>query len=257
MFCFDFFYYFLSGISASPSTPKHGPKYRDNDNIFATPKSHYINDDCDSDSSPYSLSFSQRAPGVEVTWGERTKSTPFKSKPWTEQRETESPPTSKMMSVDVELDSTRVTTESPKGLFKFLLGWERRGISTQIENDFQRIGDDTISALNAENNVIVNSTNSNNTPTNDSSFYPAIEPVGETKSKISNSSNLKQFLNDSEDMDLFLSSQRIEQEICSRTEPVIQPVASKGFADIFADDDGKTLFTFIFQFIDGINITNR
>ncbi len=57
----------FSAILGTPSTPKS--KYHVDDNMLATPRSHYIPDD-DLDSSPYSLSFSQRAMGVEViTWG--------------------------------------------------------------------------------------------------------------------------------------------------------------------------------------------
>lgn len=228
--------------------------------MFATPKSHYNLDD-DSDSSPYSLSFSQRAIGnsicdlrletasnvwlpyitkgnkyadhykwfnellysigVEVTWGEKTRSIPFKSKKSYEQRDAESPPTKTY--VDVE----PVATESPKGVFKFLLGWKRRQVASQIEDDFQRIADETTSAQNSNNS------------TNETNFYTASEQVEPTQS-ISNSPNYKQLLNDSEDMDLMLCSQRIEQEVQSRVEPVIQTaIASKGFSDLFSDDDGK------------------
>lgn len=171
--------------------------------------------------------------GVEVTWGERTKSTSFKSKTY-EQRDTESPPTK------VFVDEP--TSESPKGLFKFLLGWERRGVSSPIENDFQSLSDETTSALNVERN----GANSHISTTNDSTFYTAKEKVEETKSEIRNSPNLKHLLNDSEDMDLILCSQRVEQEVCSSTKSVIA-IASKGFSAAFSDDDGKHFLSFTFE----------
>lgn len=215
-------------ISASPSTPTHATKYRDDDNMFATPKSHCIHDD-DSDSSPYNLSFSQRAIGVEVTWGEKTRSIPFKSKKRYVQRNTESPPM--INYVDIE----PVATESPKGVFKFMLGCNRLQVASQIEEDFQRIADEATSVPHSNNTTTTNET---------TSFYTATEHVAPDKSR-SNSPNFKQLLNDSEDMDLMLCSQRIEQEVCSRTaeQPVVQTaIASKGFSDLFSDDDGKFLF---------------
>lgn len=215
-------------VSASPSTPKQPSKHNVDDNMFATPTSHHIQDD-DSDSSPYCLSFSQRAMGVEViTWDEKSRATPFKSKKSYEKRDTESPPTRSY--VDVE----PVASESPKGLFKFLLGWERRQVATQIEDDFERIDNETTSAQNANNT----------TSNNETIFCNATEQVEATQSRISNSPNLKHLLNDSEDMDLILCSQRIEQEEFSRNAPVIQNiVTSKGFSEIFSDDDGKMFLT--------------
>lgn len=212
-------------FSDSPSTPKHASKHHVDGNIFTTPKSHLIQDD-DSDSSPYNLSFSQRAIGVEITWGEKTRSIPFKTRKTYERRDTESPPTKTY--VDVE----PVAAESPKGLYKFLTGWERRRVATQFEDDIERINNDTTSASNSNNTTTNNGTN----------FDTATEQVEETKSIISNSPNFKQLLNDSEDFDLILCSQRIEQEVCSRTEPVIGAIASKGFSELFSDDDGKFFF---------------
>lgn len=183
---------------------------------------------------------------MEVTWGEKTRSIPFKSKKRYEQRDAESPPTKTY--VDVE----PVATESPKGVFKFMLGWERRQVASQIEekleDDVKRIADESTSVQ-----------NSNNT-TNETNFYTASEQV-EPAQSISNSPNYKQLLNDSEDMDLMLCSQRIEQEVQSRAEPVIQTaIASKGFSDLFSDDDGKFAQQFSLMdsmIIDGTFTTNR
>lgn len=172
--------------------------------------------------------------GVEVTWGEKTRSIPFKSKKSYEQRDAESPPTKAY--VDLE----PVATESPKGVFKFLLGWKRRQVASQIEDDFERISDEKTRVQNSDST----------TSTNETNFYSASEQV-EPATSISNSPNFKQLLNDSEDMDLMLCSQRIEQEVQSRTEPVIQTaIASKGFSDLFSDDDGKFLL-----FIDWMTLT--
>lgn len=193
--------------------------------MHATPKTHYIQDD-DSDSSPYSLTFSQRV-GVEVTWGEKSRSTPFKSKRTYERRDTDSPPISKTY-VDVE-----PATESPKGLYKFLLGWEKRRIATQIEDDVERIDIEPISST--ETSIHTNAT----TSSNELKSCTSSANVDETEPVIKNSPNYKQLLNDSEDMDLLLCSQRIEQEMCNRSEPVQKATASKGFSEYFSDNDGK------------------
>lgn len=187
--------------------------------MFATPKSHYFQDDDDGDSSPYSLSFSQRAGGVEVTWDEKSKSTPFKSRKNYEQRYTESPPTKTY--VDVE----PLPDQSPKGLFKFLIGWERR---TQIEDDFERLTNETANVQNSNNMMITDTVTEYNTD--------ADQVDGTKGTTESNSLNLKQLLNDSEDMDLMLCSQRIEEEVCNRMAPPTESIASKGFFDM--DDIG-------------------
>lgn len=212
--------------AATPSTPKS--KYHVDDNMFATPKSHHIQDD-DSDSSPYSLSFSQRAMGVEVTWGEKSRPTPFKSKKIYERRDTESPPTKSYFDVEP------VSTESPKGLYKFLLGWERR-IDRQIEDDFERISNETTGAE--------TSNHTNPSTNNDTNCLNSTDRFEVPTSNRNSSVNFKQLLNDSEDMDLMLYSQRIEQEICSRLEPpkpVLEATASKGFSELFSDNDDDLL----------------
>ncbi|KAG4067995.1 hypothetical protein HA402_010681 [Bradysia odoriphaga] len=213
--------------AGTPSTPKS--KYHVDDNMFATPKSHHIQDD-DSDSSPYSLSFSQRAIGVEVTWGEKSRPTPFKSKKIYERRDTESPPTKSYFDVEP------VATDSPKGLYKFLLGWERRRIDTQIEDDFERISNETAG--------VETSNYTNASTNNDTNCLTYNDRVEAPASNRNNSLNFKQLLNDSEDMDLMLCSQRIEQEIGSRSEPskpALEPTASKGFSEFYSDNDDDLL----------------
>lgn len=194
--------------------------------MFVTPK-HSVQDD-DSDSSPYSLSFSQRAMGVEVTWGEKSRPTPFKSRKIYERLETESPPTKSYFDVEP------VATESPKGLYKFLLGWEKR-IDRQIEDDFEIITNETTGAT--------SSNHTNSSTTNDTNCLDSTDRVEFPASNRNNSLNFQQLLNDSEDMDLMLYSQRIEQEICSRVEPpkpALEPTASKGFSEFFSDNDGNS-----------------
>lgn len=117
-------------------------------------------------------------------------------------------------------------------MYKFLLGWERRRDAIQIEEEIERLDNGAASVPNSNNS------NSNN----ETNFYTATEQVDATKTIISNSPNLKQLLNDSEDMDLMLCSQRVEQEVSSRKEPVKPVVASKGFSEI--TDDGTISFFF-------------
>lgn len=229
-------------IAAAPSTPKS--KYHGSDSMYNTPKSHHIHDD-DSDSSPYSLSISQRAIGVEVTWGEKTRSTPFKSKYVHQRRDTDSPPTTKPYVDDEPVN------ESPKGLFKFMLAWERRRIATQIEDDVQRISDET-AGVEASNDTNASAS------IGGSLYSTATEQVESSVASVSDSPNFKQLLNDSVDMDLMLCSQQIEQEVCSgsktlkeacRAEPAAPEnrcefsqtaTASKGFSEFLSDNDGKS-----------------
>ncbi|KAJ6638562.1 hypothetical protein Bhyg_11299, partial [Pseudolycoriella hygida] len=203
-----------TGSTTEPTTPKHASKHRDDD--FATPKSHYIHDD-DPDLSPHPLPFSQRPTGVEVIWEEKNKSTPFKSKyACTPLRDTASPPTNPCLDVEPPAN------DSPKGLFRFLLQYRKR----QIEDDIQRIESESSEKQDM-----------NTASSNCSELITATERVESTSPIPNESHNFMQLLNDSEDMNLMLCSQKIEEEICKPPVPVHQTIASKGFSDMFSDDD--------------------
>lgn len=170
--------------------------------------------------------------GAEVTWGKRTRPISSISKPFVPQ-DYESPPIKKFVETPKEAQSN-----SPRGLFKFLLGYEKLGVSTPVKDDIAQVivVDQDIASTTEQLETL-----------SDHKNETAVEVDKQTKSKSNNSTNYKELLADSEDIIFMQCAQKLEQEMSWLVQPLKKSVASKGMVDAFSDThhDGKFLFLHI------------